>query len=340
MHNPLVTVIIVNWNGRHLLNDCLESLTKSTYKNLEILFVDNASTDDSVLYVKKNFKDVKIIQNERNLGYAEGHEKAFRQSKGALLLLLSTDTIIEKNVIEELVKAITSDKKIGAVMPKLIMYPQKYLIDSLGAFFLMNGDLYHFGREKDPRLSKYNKKMSILTVKGACTMFKKEVLEKTGMFDSDYFAYFEETDLSMRTWLAGYKIIYIPTASVYHKGGVTSAKMQRAYILFHSYKNRIYTYLKNLSIRYLLIVLPQIIFIYQMAFLFYLFKMDFGYALAIQRALLWNIVHLKKILKKRKHVQTVIRKVSDEEYLPLVTKNVRLSYYYYQFFGGIEKYKD
>lgn len=340
MRNPLVTVIIVNWNGRQLLTDCLGSLKKNTYKNLEILFVDNASTDDSVLYVKKNFKNVRIIQNEQNLGYAEGHEKAFRQSKGTLLLLLSTDTIIEKNAIEELVKAITAEKNIGAVMPKLIMHPRKNLIDSIGAFFLMNGDLYHYGREKDPRLPKYNKTMYILTVKGACTLFKKEVLKKTGMFDSDFFAYFEETDLSLRTWLAGYKILYIPQASVYHKGGVTSAKMQRAYIFFHSYKNRIYTYLKNLSARYLLIVLPQIIFIYQIAFLLYLLKMQFGYAFAVQRGLLWNIVHLKKILKKRQYVQTIIRKVPDESYLPLVTKNVGLSYYYHQFFGGMEKYKD
>lgn len=340
MLKPLVSVIIVNWNGRHLIDDCLGSLTKNKYKNLEILFADNASTDDSVTYVKKKFKTVKIIQNTQNLGYAEGHEKAFKQSKGKYILLLSTDTIIEKNAVEELVKGMNSDKNIGAVMPKLIMYPKKHLIDSIGAFFLMNGDLYHFGREKDPRLSKYNKPMNILSVKGACTLFKKEVLDKTGMFDRDYFAYFEETDLSMRIWLAGYKILYIPHATVYHKGGVTSAKMLRSYILFHSYKNRIYTYLKNLSVKYLLIVLPQTILIYQTVFLLYLLKGKFAYAMVVQKSLGWNIIHLKKILKKRKYVQSVIRKIPDDAYLPLVTKSVRLSYYYYQFFGGIEKYKD
>lgn len=340
MLKPLVSVIIVNWNGQQLLDDCLRSLTKSTYKNLEIFFVDNASRDDSVDHVKNNFKSVKIIQNTENLGYAEGHERAFKQSKGEFVLLLSTDTIINPNVVETLVKVMVTDKNLGAVMPKLLMYPKKHLIDSLGAFFLMNGDLYHFGREKDPKGSKYNKQMYILSVKGACTLFRKKALEKTGMFDKDYFAYFEETDLSMRTWLAGYKLLYVPEATVYHKGGVTSAKLQHSYILFHSYKNRIYTYLKNLSLKYLLIVLPQIFLIYQGVFLLYLCKFQFGYALAVQRGLLWNVTNFSHILKKRKFVQEKIRKISDDDYLPLVTKPVRLSYYYYQFFGGIEKYKD
>jgi GT2 family glycosyltransferase len=182
--------------------------------------------------------------------------------------------------------------------------------------------------------------MHVFSAKGACVLFRKSVLEKTGLFDKDYFAYFEETDLCMRIWLAGYSILYIPEAIVYHKGGVTSAKLMRSNILFHSYKNRIFTYVKNLSGKYLLIVLPQIFLIYQAAFVLYVVKGQFGYALAVQRGLLWNLFNLKIILAKRQHVQNVIRKISDDEYLPSVTKRVRLSYYYYQFFGGIENYKD
>jgi GT2 family glycosyltransferase len=125
LDRPLVSIIIVNWNGKHLLRDCLGSLAKISYKNTEIIFVDNASKDGSVSYVKKYYQKIKIMQNNTNLGYAEGHEEAFKKAKGEFVLLLSTDTIVEKNLLDELVKAINSRNNIGAVMPKLLMYPQK-----------------------------------------------------------------------------------------------------------------------------------------------------------------------------------------------------------------------
>lgn len=339
MHDPLVTVIIVNWNGRHLLEDCLGSLSRISYKNVEIIFVDNASVDDSVSYVKKRYPKIKIILNSKNLGYAEGHEKAFKKAKGELVLLLSTDTIVEKNMLDELVKAINSRKNIGAVMPKLLMYPQKKLIDSIGAFFVSTGLSYHYGREKNPNNPLFNKPMEIYSAKGACLLFKKEVLEKTGLFDKDYFAYFEETDLCHRIWLSGNSVLYWPRTVVYHKGGGASKQMAKAFILSHSYKNRICTYIKNLSIKNLIRVLPSIFFIYQCIFILNSITGNIGIAFAVQKALLWNIVHIRETLKKRRIVQTKIRTVSDDDFLPKITRHVRLSYYYY-IYKGLKYYKD
>ncbi len=341
MHNPLVSVIIVNWNGRRFLEDCLGSLSKVNYKNSEIFFVDNASKDDSVDFVKKNYPNIKIIRNSKNLGYAGGHERAFRKAKGELILLLSTDTIVEKNLLLQLVKAIYSEKNIGAVMPKLLMYPHTNLVDSIGSFFLPSGIIYHMGRNKDQSKPKYNKPMEIFSGKGACMLFKKEVLAKTGLFDKDYFAYFEETDLCHRIWLSGNKVIYWPNTSVCHMGGGSSKQMVPSFILFHSYKNILCTYIKNLSLKYLIRVLPLTLTIYQCGFFVFLFTGKFKTACAFQKSIIWNINNLSLTLEKRKFVQNKIRKVSDDYFLPHITRHVSLRYYYYLFTGeGLAKYYD
>lgn len=332
-----MSIIIVNWNGRKFLSDCLGSLSKSAYRKMEIIFVDNASTDDSVSYVKKNFPTINIMVNKENLGFSAGHEIALKKARGEVILLLNTDTIIEKNVLEELVKMLYSEKDIGAVQPKLLMYPQKNLIDSIGTFFLATGFLYHYGREKDHHQPIYNRSMEIFSAKGACFLFKKEVLEKVGFFDRDYFAYLEETDFCQRIWLAGYKIVYAPRAVVYHKGGGASGKMVASYIQFHSFKNRLCTYLKNLSRKNLLKTIPLMLLIYQCAFMLYLLTGNFGVAWAIQKAILWNVIHLPETCQKRKLVQNKIRTVADDDFLPKITRPVRLSYYYY-LFRGLKNY--
>ncbi len=340
MDEPLVSVIIVNWNGRKYLDDCLGSLARDTYKNKEILFVDNASSDDSVGYVKKYYPHFILILNNRNLGYAEGHEIAIKKANGKFILLLSMDTIVEKNSLTELIKTIRLSNNIGAVQPKLLMYPQKHMIDSIGAFFLMTGILYHYGREKDPNKPIYNKSMEIFSAKGACLLFRKEALAKTGLFDKDYFAYFEETDLCHRIWLAGYRIIYSPYAVVYHKGGGSSKQMMPSFIYFHSYKNRICTYIKNLSFKYLVVVLFYTLFMYELATIIYLLRRKFHNALAVQQAIIWNIVNLKKTLEKRKYIQTKIRVKKDDEFLPQLIKPVHFRYYYNIMFGGLKTYRD
>lgn len=339
MSNPLVSIIIVNWNGMRYLKDCLESLSKSTYKNVEIFFVDNASTDESISYAEKSKLPLQIIRNKKNLGYAEGHEIAFKKAKGAFVLLLSMDTIVMPTTIEVMVKTMCSEETIGAVQPKLLMYPEKNLIDSIGSFFLFSGMLYHFGREKKATNPLYNKQMEIFSAKGACLLFRKDMLEKTGLFDKDFFAYYEETDLCHRVWLAGYRIVYIPDAVCYHTGGGASGKMVPSYIQFHAYKNRLCSLSKNLSLSYLLRVLPATLFIYQLATIMYLATGKPAIALAVQKSILWNITHISETLKKRKVIQTKTRVLKDSDFLPRVIKPVRLSYYYY-LFKGLGLYKD
>lgn len=339
MLNPLVTIIIINWNGKSLLYKCFSSLKKVSYKNKEIIFVDNASTDGSLEYAKTLYPGMKIIKNKKNLGYAEGHEEALKRARGKFILLLSTDTMVKKNMLGAMVSAIQSEKNVGAVMPKLLMYPNTKLIDSIGSFFVRSGVSYHFGREKDSNIPIYNKKMEIYSAKGACLLFRKDALQKTGLFDKDYFAYFEDTDLCHRIWLAGFKVVYTPETEVYHLGAGTSKKIARSYIQFHSFKNRLMTYIKNLSAGNLVEVIPLTLLVYQAIFLLFLITGKFKTAFAIQGAILWNILNIDKTLKKRRYIQTKIRKVKDEDFLPKITRDVRLSYYYYMF-KGLGGYRD
>lgn len=337
---PLISVIIVNWNGKSILKDCLDAITKVNYKKVEILFVDNASVDDSVEFVKKNYPSIIVIVNKKNLGVGGGFEVGLGRVRGQAVLLLNTDAIVQKNLLTNLANVLYSDKKIGAVQPKLVLYPDKNLIDSIGCFFLSTGDLYHFGREKNQNDPLCNKRMEIFSTKGACMLIKTEVLNKIGLFDKDFFAYFEDTDFCIRMLLAGYIILYDPTETVFHRGGATSKNIMHSTILFHSYKNRIYSYLKNFSLKYIIKILPLLLFLYQIVFFGYIFTGRFSSALSVQKGIIWNVINLKSILKKRKYIQKNIRKISDDEYIPRLTRSVGLMYYWYQFFGGLGKYKD
>jgi GT2 family glycosyltransferase len=334
-----VSIIIINWNGKSHLKDCLSSLSKLRYQNIQTIVVDNNSNDGSVNYIKTHFSYIEIIKNNANVGYAKGYEIGLKKAKGEYILLLNNDTIVEKNMLSELIKTMKSDRKICVVMPKLIMYPNTDKIDSVGSFFISNGMTYHFGREKNPELLKYNKQMDIYSAKGACMLVKKSLVNKIGLFDPDYFAYFEDTDFSHRVLLSGNRVVYCPKAVVYHKEGSTSKIINISIIQFHSYKNRICTYIKNLEMKNLLSVLPQLFLVYQATSFVHVLIGKFGIAWAVQKSIIWNIIHLPETLEKRKQIQNKIRKVSDDEFLPGVTRRVSLGYYK-GLLTGLSNYKD
>ncbi len=340
MRTPLVSIIIINWNGKKDIGMCLKSLAKSTYKKFEIILVDNASTDGSVDYVKKYYPYVSLIRNSNNIGFVLAHEQALKIAKGEAILLLNADTIGGSKFLLYLVKRLNSDKAIGVVQPKILLDPDRDLIDSIGSFFLPNGLLYHYGREKDETLPQYNIPFEIFSAKGACMLIKREVIKRVGLFDPDFFAYYEETDFCMRVWMAGWRVFYEPKARVYHKGGRSAIQQPAAFIQFHAYKNALFTYMKNLSTRYLFRILPLFIFYYFLGFMFYMVSGKFIMAFTIARAVWWNVLKIPNTVKKRAYIQRKLRRIHDEDYLPKLAHPVRLSYYYHQFFGKLSDYAD
>ncbi len=338
--NPLVSVIIVNWNGYKHLRPCIESLLRISYKHFEIVCVDNASTDQSTPYIRqlqKAHKNIVLVKNKRNEGFALGNTIGVEHAKGELILFLNNDTLVENNFLEPLIVRLQS-KKIAAVQPTIFQYPQKQLVDSIGSYFLYSGFLYHVYHNKS--LPKKGVGASrIFTMKGACMLIKKSVLDIVGVFDPDYFAYFEETDLCQRIWIAGYEVWFEPNSAIYHKGGATANKISSVFITYHSYKNRIYTYAKNLEFSTILRVLPVHIATCLLASVAYLVTGQFALALAIVRAILYPALHMSKVKKDRAQV-TAFRKVQDSQYLAMCSARVKPNYYYHLFTTSLRGYTD
>lgn len=333
----LVSIVIINWNGIADLKDLLPTLGKVTYNNFETIIVDHGSTDGSISYIKKNYPKVKLLEKKKNLGFALGNNVGVEVAKGEYVLLLNNDTIVKPNFLDLLVEAI-KDKKIGVVQPKIIFADSKKL-QSAGTYLTSSGFLYHLGFNKDANDKKYNKTYEIFSANGSCMLIKKEVIEKVGLFDEDFFLYFEETDFCWRVWLAGYTINYAPKAEIFHKGGKATKTLPSSFINFHSFKNRINALLKNLGTWELIKILPIHLMLTQAAAISFLAKGGVKVAISTERAVFWNIINLPKTLKKRKRVQNEFRKIKDSVLMSKVKKKVRLAYYYY-LFTGLEGYEE
>lgn len=341
-----VSIIIVNWNGRTHLVKCLPSLEKITYPNLEIVIVDNASIDDSVLLIK-NFKNkmskkgitVKLTINKKNLGFAGGNNAGLPYITGDYVLLLNNDTFVTKDFIKELVVAIEKDQNIYCVQSKILSmdYPDK--LDSVGAYLTNTGFLYHYGYFQKNK-AKYDKTQELYTAKGACMMIRKKVIDKIGLFDSDFFAYFEETDFCHRVWLNGGKIMYAPKSIIYHKVGGTSNSMNNAFIQFHSFKNRINSYIKNLGVVELIKILPIHVLLCEVAAISFIPKGRVDLFYAINSAIYWNMKTLRKTLKKRKKIQNILRTVPDSKFMKNIKRSPGIRYYYYLFTKSLVGYKE
>ncbi len=249
------SIIILNWNGRKHLETCLKSLFNQTYKDFEVIFVDNGSTDDSVSFVKDNFPKVQIIETGKNLGFAEGNNvgirKALENKDIKYIVALNNDTEVKEDWLEQLVKAAEIDEHIGACASKLLYYNDRTIIDSAG-------DFYYFGSMKVvPRghgqKDSYFKLEECLTPCAAATLYRRKALEQVKLgndyYDSDYFAYIEDSDLGLRIRLGGWKCMFVPDAVVYHKVSATSSQWKSDFKKYHSVRNRILTAIKIYPVR-------------------------------------------------------------------------------------------
>lgn len=334
----LISIILVNWNGKKWLEQCLPTLGKQTYKNFEVILVDNGSRDNSIDFVRKNFPKVKIIKSKDNLGFAGGNNLGLKKAKGELILLLNSDTKVPKDYLEKFIKAFDEIPNLASAQSKIRLMFEPNKLDSCGAFWTSTSFLYHFGNGKNQNLPKYNQSFSVFTNKGASMLISKKVIDEIDLFDEDFWNYYEETDFCHRAWLAGYECWYYPQTEIRHAMGVTTFKFTSANIQFHNFKNKLLSFLKNFEKRTLVTVIPMFIILNIGISVVWLLQGRFGNSIALYRAFWWNIVHIPETLKKRSKVQK-LRKRSDREIFKIVKKNPRLSYYKY-LFGGLAGYED
>ena len=233
--NSLVAIIIVNWNGKQVTSECLQSLRAVDYSSFNVYVVDNASSDGSVDEIARSFPEVRLIQSTENRFYAGGNNYGFqiaKQDKPEFVLFLNNDTVVDKDFLKYLVGAISSDEKIGMVGPKIFHFDQPDVIWSAGGFVsFFQGKTGHYGlRRKDSSRLDQQREVSYLT--GCTQLIRTELFEKLGGFDESYHMYSEDADLCQRARNAGYKIIYIPQSKIWHKissssgGGLTAYKIR------------------------------------------------------------------------------------------------------------------
>jgi GT2 family glycosyltransferase len=181
---------------------------------MEMILVDNASTDGSVEYIKNLFPNLHIIINRKNLGYGGGNNRGIREAKGKYIFVLNSDTEIEKDCLELLWKCIDTDQEIGVTTPKILLYDRRDIIDAAGLTIYPDG--LSIGRGRLEPQEKYNQREEVFFGSGCASLFRKEMLEEIGLFDEDFFAYAEDTDLGWRARLSRWQAYYVPEAVVYH----------------------------------------------------------------------------------------------------------------------------
>ena len=251
-NSPKVAVVILNWNGRKYLEQFLPSVLASSYPNLEIIIGDNASTDDSVSFLKANYPQLRIIQNDQNYGFAGGYNRILAQVDADYFILLNSDVEVTENWIYPVVQLMQSESQIAAAQPKILSYHDKKSFEYAGAA----GGLIDFlgypfcrGRifdtlEKD--LGQYDVAKEVFWASGAALFIKKTAWIEIGGFDEDFFAHMEEIDLCWRLKNRGYQIWYCPDAKVYHVGGGT-LNADSPFKTFLNFRNNLWMIHKNSS---------------------------------------------------------------------------------------------
>lgn len=246
------SVVILNWNGKQYLKQFLPSVIKHTVTgDTEIVVADNGSTDDSLVFLKSEFPNIKLIELEKNYGFAEGYNKALQQVEASYYILLNSDIEVTGNWIQTIIAVLEKDASIAAAMPKIRSFHEKEKFEYAGAaggFIDQYGYPFCRGRilnkiEKDE--GQYDQLTEVFWATGACMAIRAQLFHKIGGFDGFFFAHMEEIDLCWRLKNKGYKIMFAPDSSVFHVGGGTLPN-EHPYKLFLNFRNNLILLYKNL----------------------------------------------------------------------------------------------
>ena len=328
-----VSIIIPHHNNFPILDECLKSLEQSTYENLEIIIVDNNSSDDSVLQISENYKHVIIQKSTTNLGYAGGCNLGAQIATGHYLLFLNNDTIHDSNFISGLVDTLNNNKKIACVQPKIKNFNNKDYFDYAGAsggFIDYLVFPYCRGRvfstiEKDQK--QYNEKIRVFWTSGTAFMTRKDVFEKLGGFDQNLFAHMEEIDYSWKCYLAGYECFVNPDVTIYHHGGKTLG-YESPYKTYLNHRNSMILLLTNYNLSLSLLYFPLRFLLEIISSINELFRFKIFHFLAHYGALL-SLLNIFYLFERRKRIKK-IRVVKDSALskLNIILKQSVVKQYY------------
>ena len=249
-HNPLVSIVILNYNGARFIDDCLRAVLADSYSPKEILLVDNASRDDSLqMALGYQCEGVTVVANTKNYGFPRGCNEGIALARGEVIVLLNVDTIVQPGWLSGLIAPLLEDEKVGITASKLLFFDGKTL-QFAGGDVSPNGLTHHRGHGI-PDDGSYDQPSEIGYATGASMAIRYDLLERLGGLDEGFPLYFEDVDLSLRAFQAGYRIVYAPDSVVWHYETFGTRKRSAAY--FYKYhRGRMRLILKQFGLRYFL----------------------------------------------------------------------------------------
>lgn len=303
---PDIAVVILNWNGKSYLERFLPVLIERT-PGAEIIVADNASADDSVQFLKTSFPQIRIIQNDKNYGFAEGYNISLSQIDARYFVLLNSDIEVDHNWLEPLVSVMESDSEIAACQPKIIDYYKRNLFEYAGAsggfidklgFPFCRGRIFNSIEEDH---GQYDEMTDVFWASGACLMVRADCFKTLGGLDADFFAHMEEIDFCWRLHNHGKKVVVVPESKVFHIGGGTLPK-KSSHKTYLNFRNNYLLLFKNLKKHKVFTVLTIRLFLDWFAACKFLSEGNFGDFVAVFKAQLHTYFSFRKhSLKRRKN---------------------------------------
>jgi GT2 family glycosyltransferase len=316
-----VSAIVVNWNGKDILSECLQSLLKQEYKDLEIWVSDNGSEDGSQAMLEELYPSVHLVENGENLGFGSAVNRALGKAQGDYLLFLNNDLELAPDCVGQLVNLLESDKEIGAAIPKILYHrdaqepspSDSAAINSFGVVVNYTGVAYPYlvGRQDEDDLPVTE------TACGGIFMFSREVYEKVGGFDEDLFLYHEDHDLSWRIRLGGWKLMVTPKSVCAHHYDFNKGVQK----FYRSEKNRIHILLKNMEYKTLLLISPALVIV-ELAQIVH--ALIHGWLRLKVKSYFEILGQFAQIARKRRKIRS-FRKISDKEITRLYQGTIAVS---------------
>ena len=323
---PLVSIIILNYNGLRFVERCIRSVLSTDYPNFEVIFVDNKSTDGSPELVEKLFgeeKRLKIVKNEKNLGFSGGNNRGIRIARGDYIVLLNNDTEVRPDWLKQIIAVMEKRDDIGIAQPVILYMDSDNIIQTLGNnidSILMV--VKSVGKGKKFPAEKLCKMIKTSFPMGACIVLKRSLLKKIGLFDEKFFIYHDDIYWGLLTWLSGHKVATILTSVIYHYGRATIGRFKFKKIAYYNTISRLALILKIYNKLDIFVGLPSFIVLWYAYIAYKAMKMRAPKAiLSVLKGYIWTIKNINHIIKERMKIKKRITKPCYSKFKKILLPN-------------------
>jgi GT2 family glycosyltransferase len=304
--NILASIIVLCYNSKVDLGECIPSLLSQSYRDFELILVDNASTDGTEEFIRINYPEIKVLQTGKNVGYAAGNNLGFEISLGKYVVIVNPDTIADSEWLTELIKPFESDETIAATTSKILKYDQRDRINTCANTSHLTG--LTFCRGLDRPASEFNNDQIVSAVSGCSFAMRSDIFRSLNGFDPDFFLYQEDADISWRIRFGGKKIIYAPKSIIYHKFLLSITPWKEFYLE----RNRYLILLKNFDSITLLLLLPALM-VTEIVTMGHAVLNGPKYIMSKLLAYIWIIKNINAVLTKR-HETLSKKMIPDNEF--------------------------